>query len=264
MTYNPNPAQKSFVDQNLCIGTSGCCQPAGECQCGATMQNSYQKILAVFGGANPTPPTVSFATPRVNEAVEPGFPIRINASDANGVREVQLLIDDVPYATLTTSPYATNGPTNITDGTHKLTAIAVDTQGADARVTVTFTIGTGCQTPEDCAASGGDLTCVDGRCVPGEGVAGGLGTSCTGPGECASGQCASKDGQQLCTEVCDPSTEGCPGGYACMSDGAGGGLCWPSEGACLGCSTNQDDPTMPIGFGLVVAGLVVRGRRRRK
>jgi MYXO-CTERM domain-containing protein len=71
-----------------------------------------------------------------------------------------------------------------------------------------------------------------------------------------------KDGEQLCTEVCDPSSDGCPGGYACLSNNAGGGLCWPAGAACLGCATSSSDPTMPIAFGLVVAGLVVRRRRR--
>lgn len=259
MTYNPTPAAKSFVDQNLCIGTQGCCQPAQECQCGPTSQNSYQKILALFGTANPTPPAVSITAPRQNEAVRGGFPINVSATDNVAVARVELLLDDAPYATLSTNPYVTNGPLTITDGTHTLTAIAVDTQGADARTTVTFTVGSGCQGPSDCD---GDQVCVDGRCVAGETADGGLGTVCATGADCVSGQCAQKDGQQLCTEVCDPAADGCPGGYACLSNGAGGGLCWPSEAACLGCSTNQNDPTMPIGFGLVVAGLVVRRRRR--
>ena len=264
MTYNPTPAAKSFVDQNLCIGTQGCCQPAQECQCGPTTQNSFQKILALFGTANPTPPTVTITNPRNNQAVQGGFPIGVTAMDNNGVAQVQILIDDAPYATLTTNPYVTNGPATITDGTHRLTAIAVDTQGADATTTITFTVGSGCENADDCAAQGADLVCVDGRCVPGEGATGGLGTTCVGGSDCASGQCATKDGQQLCTEACDPASDGCPGGYSCLSNGAGGGLCWPAEASCVGCSTNSTDPTMPIGFGLVVAGLLVRGRRRRK
>ena len=264
MTYNPQPAAKSFVDQSLCIGTSGCCQPAQECQCGPNMQNSYQKIFTLFGGANPTPPTVSFNQPRANAAVRGGFPIEVTASDNNGVAQVQVLIDDAPYTNLNTSPFVTNGPMTLTDGTHTLTAIAVDTQGADARTTITVLVGSGCESADDCTASGDGQVCVDGRCVPGENVTGGLGTECVGGGDCASGQCAAKDGQQLCTEACDPSSEGCPGGYTCLSNGAGGGLCWPGEAAaCLGCSTNKNDPTMPIGFGLVVAGLVVRRRRKR-
>lgn len=263
MTYNPTPAAKSFVDQSLCIGTQGCCQPTQECQCGPTSQNSYQKILAVFGNANPTPPTVAFTNPHANQAVAGGFPISLTASDNNGVARIDLLLDGAPYATLTTVPYVTNGPTTIADGAHKLKATAVDTQGAEASVEIPFTVGSGCHTAGDCATAGAGFVCVDGRCVPGETATGGLGTTCVGGGDCASGQCASKGGEQLCTEACDPAADGCPGGYACTSNGAGGGLCWPSAANCLGCSTNQSDPTMPIGFGLVVAGLVVRRRRRK-
>ncbi len=263
MTYNPTPAAKSFVDQNLCIGTQGCCQPAQECQCGPTSQNSFQKILAVFGGSNPTPPTLSITNPHPNQSVGSAFPISLDASDANGVARVDLLLDGAPYATLTTNPYVTNGPATIADGTHKLRATAVDTQGAEASVEITFTVGTGCEDASDCTTEGAGFVCVDHRCVAGETATGGLGTTCANGADCVSGQCATKDSQQLCTEACDPSADGCPGGYACLSNGAGGGLCWPSVANCLGCSTNQSDPTMPIGFGLVVAGLVVRRRRRK-
>ena len=124
MTYNPSPAAKSFVDQNLCIGTSGCCQPAQECQCGPTMQNSYQKILAVFGTASPTPPTVAITSPRANQQVEGGFPIAVTAMDNNGIRNVEIHIDGALYATLG-PPFVTNAPVMMTDGTHTITAIAV-------------------------------------------------------------------------------------------------------------------------------------------
>ncbi|HVV85828.1 MAG TPA: Ig-like domain-containing protein [Kofleriaceae bacterium] len=263
MTYNPQPAAKSFVDQTLCIGTQGCCSPSQECQCGPTTQNSYQKILSVFGVSNPTPPTIAITNPHNDQAVRAGFPIAVTATDNDGVANVRLELDGVAYATLNSMPYVGNGPATIADGPHTLKAIATDTLGSDASAQITFTVGSGCQGDGDCAAAGQGYVCVDGRCVPGETATGGLGTTCTGGADCASGQCASKDGDQLCTEVCDPTADGCPGGYSCLSNGAGGGLCWPSEANCLGCSTNKNDPTMPIGFGLVVAGLVVRRRRRK-
>ena len=56
MSYLEVPPAKSFVDESLCIGTQGCCQPATECMCGPTMQNSYQAILAVFGAPGSNPP----------------------------------------------------------------------------------------------------------------------------------------------------------------------------------------------------------------
>ena len=53
MTYIGNPARKRFVNQTACIGTQGCCSPSQECQCGVpnNEQNSYQKLLTIFGAA---------------------------------------------------------------------------------------------------------------------------------------------------------------------------------------------------------------------
>jgi len=235
MTYNPTPQQKSFVDQSLCIGTQGCCQPAQECQCGEQMQNSYQKILAIFGAASATPPSITIDKPRNNQGVDAGFDIAVTASDPLGVRQVDLLVDGQPFTSLMSSPYSGAGPTDLAPGRHTLTAVEIDSTGAPAATTtITFALGLG-----------------------------DLGAACSDGAQCASGQCASKDGDQLCTEACDPAAPACPSDFACLSDGNGGGLCWPDGGACLGCSTNPSDPTLPIGFGLVVAGLAVRRRRAR-
>ncbi|MBE7447805.1 MAG: hypothetical protein HS111_02595 [Kofleriaceae bacterium] len=263
MTYITNPPQKRFQDQTACIGTSGCCQPQGECQCGPTTQNSVQKLLGIFGPSNPTPPTIVIETPTNNSQVTPGFVVRATVTDDQGVQSVQLIIDGSPIATLQSPPFAFNAPADLPEGTHTVTIRALDTLNSEGTASVTVIVGEPCTTSSQCG--GNDLVCVDGRCVPGMNTPGGLGSSCDSPDECLSGVCATKDGENRCVEDCDPAADGCPDGFSCLSNGAGGGLCWPGGGGCLGCSTDGGggpDPTLPIGAGLLVAAVLVRRRRR--
>jgi MYXO-CTERM domain-containing protein len=125
-------------------------------------------------------------------------------------------------------------------------------------------VGDPCNNNSDCSAQGSDLVCVDGRCVPGSNTPGGLGSTCAGADECISGLCATKDGENKCVENCDLAADACPDGFSCLSNGAGGGLCWPGGGGCLGCATDgSPSPTAPIGAGLLLAAVLVRRRRRK-
>jgi MYXO-CTERM domain-containing protein len=264
MTYIPNPPVKRFVDQSACIGTQGCCQPAQECQCGPTMQNSYQELLDIFGPSNPTPPTIVIETPTANSQVTPGFVVRATVTDPEGVESVQLLIDGTAIATLQTPPYAFNAPMTLAQGTHMVTIRAFDATGSEGTATVSVIVGDPCNDNGDCSAQGSDLVCVDGRCVAGSNTPGGLGSTCTAAIDCLSGQCATKDGENKCVESCDTAADGCPDGFSCLSNGAGGGLCWPGGGGCLGCSTDgSPSPTGPIGAGILLAAVLVRRRGRK-
>ena len=263
MTYIPNPPVKRFQNESACIGTSGCCQPQGECRCGDTMQNSYQRLLGIFGPATPTPPVVMIETPLPGVPVTPGFVVRANVMDDQGVASVELLVDGTSVTLLTTPPWAFNAPASITNGTHTVTVRATDINGTPGEATMQVLVGEACGSDAACAIFDPGLVCVDGRCVPGESTTGGLGTTCEGADECFSGLCATKDGENRCTESCDLAANACPDNYECLSNGAGGGLCWPSSGGCLGCSTRGGaDPMLPIGAGLVLGALFLRRRRR--
>ncbi len=263
MTYIQSPPSKRFQNVSACIGTQGCCQPAQECQCGPTTQNSYQRLQDIFGPSSPTPPTIVIETPLANSQVTPGFVVRAAVTDNQGVASVEMLIDNVAYATLQTPPYAFNAPLTIAQGTHTVTIRATDTINSQGTATVTVIVGDPCNDNDDCSAQGTDLVCVDGRCVPGQNTPGGLGSLCNSPTECVSGLCATKDGENRCVENCDLAADACPDGFACLSNGAGGGLCWISPEGCLGCSTDGGpQPTLPIGAGLLVAAVLVRRRRR--
>ena len=130
---------------------------------------------------------------------------------------------------------------------------------ADASITVA--IGAPCTKPADCSAD--TDTCVDGRCVPGEGVDGGLGDTCTGNAECKSGQCGSDGaGNSFCVESCDPAKDGCPGDFGCIVAGTGG-VCWPGAGGGGGCNTSNDSGAGLSFFGLGLGALLITRRRRR-
>ncbi|HUH00433.1 MAG TPA: hypothetical protein VML75_00480, partial [Kofleriaceae bacterium] len=54
MTYLYGCGAKQFRDYNAPCGEGS----ARQCACGGSTQNSYQKILSIFGPGTPTPPTV--------------------------------------------------------------------------------------------------------------------------------------------------------------------------------------------------------------
>jgi len=265
MTYIASPPSKRFQNQSACIGTQGCCQPQQECQCGPTTQNSYQRLLDIFGPSTPTPPTIVIETPTDNSQVTPGFVVRAVVTDDQGVETVELFIDGAATAQLLTPPFAFNAPLDIAQGTHTVAIRATDTIGSVGTSEVTVIVGDPCNDNADCAAQGEDLVCVDGRCVAGANTPGGLGSTCDENNPCLSGLCATKDGENKCTEECDPAANACPDNYNCLDNGAGGGLCWPgSTGNCLGCSTDGGaDPSLPIGAGVFAAALLVRRRRAK-
>jgi MYXO-CTERM domain-containing protein len=264
MTYMQNPPRKRFLDQTACIGTQGCCAPSQECQCGATQQNSFQELLSIFGPAGATPPMISISDPLNNAAVDPGFPVHATVTDDNGIGSVELLIDGAVVSSLVSPPYAFNAPTAITPGAHTVEIHAIDTLGTDSRSSIHVNVGDPCTQNSQCASVGADYQCVDGRCVPGMSVPGGLGATCNGPEECLSGQCATKGGENRCSELCTPGTAGsCGDGFDCLDNGAGAGLCWPGadSGSC-GCDSDGGSaPTLPIGAGLLLSALLLRRRR---
>jgi MYXO-CTERM domain-containing protein len=197
--------------------------------------------------------------------VTPGFVVRVSVTDEQGVDNVQLLVDDNPVGSIITPPYAFNAPMSLSNGPHTVTVRATDILQVVGTKSITVMVGEPCGSDAACQAANPDLVCVDGRCVPGESTSGGLGTDCTAATDCFSGLCATKGDKNLCTESCDLAANACPDSYECLSNGAGGGLCWPSEGGCLGCSTDGGTPrpTLPIAGGAILAAVLVRRRRRR-
>ncbi|HEU0032338.1 MAG TPA: Ig-like domain-containing protein [Kofleriaceae bacterium] len=262
MTYlQSGPSKKSFQAE---AGPCGEFQ-ARACQCGGSTMNSFAEILATFGASGPpTPPRVGITAPTNGQTgLAAGFPIRVDATDDIGVAKVELRIDGKLISTLNALPYVWNAPATLAQGNHVIKVTAYDVALTPADTTITAAIGTPCGKPSDCANE--TDTCVDGRCVPGSGVDGGLGTTCADNAECVSGQCgADTAGNHYCVESCDPDNHGCPSGFGCLPSGEMG-VCWPGvddggDGICSA-GGNGGPGLLVIG---IAAALVTLTRRRRR
>lgn len=227
------------------------------CPVGTNMQNSYAKILALFGPGVPTPPMVVVKSPTSGTTVQPHFVTRLTATDDVAVDHVELLIDGTTVAESHDTPYTIVAPDGIADGPHQMEVRAFDVQGTPGGVMLDIVMGPPCTAASGC--TGVDV-CVAGVCLPGPDAAGGLGYDCSADTECLSRVCTRESGKTFghCTEVCDPAVDGvCPSGFACLD----AGVCWPSEAG--GCCETGGSPTGPVmlTFGVVV--LVLRRRRGR-
>jgi hypothetical protein len=266
MTYiglgDPNPPRKTFRNEN---GRCGEYQPNPQgCWCDRNdangySQNSYASLLAVLGDNTPTPPVVEITAPAHGATVEPGFVVIADVTDADGVAAVTLEIDGTVIATDTTAPYAFDTPTDLADGTHRVTVRAIDVPGATGQASIDVVIGAGCQTAADCRGLGEDYVCVGNRCVLGPGSPGGLGSACEDHAGCYSGRCEhDTEGNSYCVEACEPGGDDCPAGFRCLS----AGVCWPSDGDGGGCrSATGRTPTLPLVVGAAVGALLIRRRR---
>ncbi len=235
------------------------------CTCTNTQtQNSVGTIRGLFGDGTPTPPTVSITRPKTGDNVVPGFPVNAVVVDDIAVAKAELRIKGTLVATADAFPYVFNAPATLGNGTHKVEVKGYDIFGTSAVAKVDVVIGAPCTKPADCSLD--TDTCVGGRCVPGAGVQGGLGTACTTNEACSSGICvAGGEAGQVCVETCDPTQAQCPGGFDCIETGASG-VCYPGTGDGGGClSASSESSRGPLGalvFGFGFAAFVLVRRRR--
>jgi hypothetical protein len=256
MTYlQSGPSRKQFQNEAGPCGEFS----ARQCSCSGNSMNSFREILDTFGGSTPTPPTVAITSPRDGDSVDAGFPVRADITDDLDVQKAELRIDGRLISTLMAAPWVWNAPATLGDGNHVVKVIGYDIGGTPSEQTITVTRGAPCGGDNACTHEGD--VCVEGRCVAGPSVAGGLGVSCTGNSECNSGQCAQDGTAGYCVETCDMNKDGCPDDFGCVSAGAGG-VCWPGAGDDGGCSTTHGDQGIVL-LGLAFGALVI-GRRRRR
>jgi len=260
MTYlDSGPSRKIFQNASGPCGEFN----ARSCQCGGSSMNSFAGILETFGSSTPTPPMVAIQTPKEGDVVVAQFPIKAMITDDLSVTKAELRIDGQLVNTTSNSIaglFIWNAPATIGQGRHKVTITGYDIAGTPATQEINVTLGSACKKPADCDKD--TDTCVDGRCVAGSGVQGGLGSTCAVNTECASGQCASDStGEMHCVEQCDPAADACPSGFDCIQAGAGG-VCWPGadEG---GCNSGGNDAAPGLLLVLGLGAVVVLRRRRR-
>jgi hypothetical protein len=268
MTYlglnDATPPRHLFKNQNAACGADT--GQGVQCYCPQyPQQNSYAKILGIFGASGPTPPEIDITSPANGAQVTPGFQVQATIVDGNGVASASLAIDGSNVQTISTPPYIFSAPSDLADGTHRVTVSAVDTVGTSGSAFIDVIIGPPCETPADCQEANEGYTCVGGRCVPGEGTPGGLGTECTDDSECSSGDCQASSEGSYCVEHCNVDGNDCPSGFGCI-DAGDHGVCWPGEddgnvgGGCL--STGGGVPALPLALGISLGALVLRRRKK--
>jgi len=252
MTYRYGCGNKSFVDYNAQCGEDR----ARQCSCGGASQNSYRKILNIFGPGTPTPPTVTITAPADGSRVDAGYVVRADITDDVSVTSADLYINSLKVSHLTQPPWIFNAPADLSDGVHQVEVRAYDNRDTPGSGIIHVTQGDPCGGPGDCAAG---ETCIEGRCVPGPDTAGGLGTPCTTSMDCLSGLCPSDGTDSYCAETCNST---CPDGFGCI-DAGDINICWPGaeNPASGGCRSHDGD--RPIWLGLLIGGLLLLARRRR-
>jgi len=242
-----------------CTGSN---QQTRACGCGTgPTQNSAARLRQLFGSGTPTPPTVTITNPKLGANVAPGFPVNVDASDDNGIARIELWVDNVMTSQLAVGPFAFNAPATLADGTHNVKAIAYDIYGASKDANVQVVIGKPCGKPADCPKD--TDTCIGGRCVPGPGAQGGLGSTCMSGPDCASGQCAADaSGAKYCVENCVLDEGQCPDGFGCLKAGEQG-VCWPGYDDGTGGICSAGGPGGAVSLGLAFAAMLFARRRRR-
>jgi uncharacterized protein (TIGR03382 family) len=272
MTYlSSGPAMKTF--QNM----AGSCGEYSARQCNCTYQgtgtsgmNSYALIMATFGSSAPdtVPPVVKITTPTSGAVVNPGFGINATATDDRAVDHAILKIDGQQVGgSVTQMPYVWNAPSTLAGTTHHLEVDAFDAAGNMGTAAIDVSFPQGCQHDTDCDMG---QVCSNSQCVAGPGMQGGLGSTCTGNSDCASGQCADDgQGHMYCVSACDPSASMCPAHFQCLDTGGGAGVCWPGgdnnggngTGGTGGCDAGGGNGPMLLGLGL--GALLITRRRKR-
>jgi MYXO-CTERM domain-containing protein len=125
MTYLNGCGAKSFQDVAAPCGEDQArdCAQAGQYDCGYNQQNSVQLMTARIGlneggtGGN----DISIAAPVDGANVSPGFEVNASIDFASSV---ELRIDGVSIATLSSGPFLFSTPSDLSVGTHVVEIIA--------------------------------------------------------------------------------------------------------------------------------------------
>ncbi len=280
MTYNPYTGMRNYKDGMSCgSDCQGGVSPFGlQCtgsndststhECfgsGQVTQNDVQLITALFGPSGAVAPTVAITSPANGATVSSGFKVDATCDTADGVAEVDLLVDNVTVATLTTAgPYEFTTSPSLASGSHKIEVACSTTKQAMAMANANVNVGSGCTTAATCP----NMTdiCFNGACVAGMGATGGLGATCGSNPDCTSTMCASDGTNKYCVISCQLGGDSsCPAGYSCVSAGPSGGVCFPGGGdggggGCLSASGGDGAWFLVLGGAVVV---ITRRRKRR-
>jgi poly(hydroxyalkanoate) depolymerase family esterase len=133
------------VDPQFTIPGGAACGTTGTYFADFNLCAVYQQEV-FFGlvATDNTPPTVQLTAPSDGATVSGSVTLTADASDNTAVSRVELLIDGAQVGSDSTAPYAvTWNSATVTDGSHTVTARAVDTAGNTATSTRTITTSNG-------------------------------------------------------------------------------------------------------------------------
>jgi uncharacterized protein (TIGR03382 family) len=257
MTYLTPPIKKEGFQNTA----SPCGEDEGqprECWCGGTKQNSYQYLMDTFGPRNLEPATLTITQPADGAWVKPGFNVRFEVMSQLSVTTASLQVDGTTTQSIAQGdPHVFSTATNLAGGDHTISVLAKDSANRDVSGEITVHVTDRCDAASPC---GKDFHCLGGYCLPGAGVPGGLGATCTDNAQCITGSCGSDGTEQLCTGACDDGMK-CPDGFTCFAASSGAGVCWPAPEDDGGCSSSGGNSPLLALLGL---GALVMISRRRK
>jgi len=129
-----------------------------------------------LGDAAGTPPDIQISAPGTGSDVSGTTTLSANASDDQGIQNLAFYVDDKPVGTDTSAPYSLSwNSTTASEGTHTLTVLATDLNGAQSYDSLSFvvdnTIPTGNLTAPIAGFLNGTVTLKSDSSDTGSGVA---------------------------------------------------------------------------------------------
>lgn len=238
MSYVPlqTSGTKAFVNQESTCGTDA--QSTNPCSCQTTSAGKTNSALRLNNnvGVRPsdgTAPTLTVKTPGSDGKVAPAFNVVADATDASGMADVLVFLDNVEVGNDEQGSGSTwTIPVSTTEGQHTLLVRARDLAGNVTDKTINITA-----------------------------MKAALGEDCTSNASCSSNMCASAGGTSFCTQTCDPANAtSCPSGFSCDATAK---VCSPADngGGCCSTGDSRGGATAML-FGLGVGAVMLRRRRR--
>jgi hypothetical protein len=252
MTYLSPPTKKQGFQNTA--SNCGEFMPR-QCWCGGTQQNSFQYLADTIGPSHLDPATVAITAPADGAWVLPGFVVHAQMMSQVSARAGDLQIDGAVTQSVAEPPLVFNAPATLAAGDHVISVDATDAAARTVTASVTVHQVASCAGGASCDKGFG---CLGGYCLPTNGVAGGLGSTCTDNSECITGTCGSDGSSMLCTGPCDGGMK-CPSNFTCEVAGAAG-VCWPNSHR-GGCTSTAPDGGLVV---LLVLGALVLARRTKR
>ena len=244
------------------------------CKCGG-LQNSHQRLLAVFGPGTPLtpPPTLTISAPTQGATVGNGATVVATSYAQRGVARLELWLNGYLWLTVKGAPFGPDGqpettypltfPASVPNSVIDIVVKAYDDIDTETIApTITITKGAPCTTADTCAKG---QKCEAGKCFW-DAPTGEIGDACTYGQFCLSGSCIDTTSGMYCSQQCVVGvTDSCPTGFACEgAEGATGNCVRAGAGDDTCCNIGANGKASTLIALFVVAFVLRRPRRRRR